>query len=59
MMRDEITPLVCIRVEAGLGHPGHPGHPGHSGHILSESSGSDPLYKLSGSDPDSTLYHVR
>ena len=41
------------RVETGSGHPGHPGH------ILSGSSGSDPLYKLSGSDPDSTLYHMR
>ena len=37
------------RVETGSGHPGH---------ILSGSSGSDPLYKLSGSDPDSTLNHV-
>ena len=47
---------IYIRVETGSGHPGHPGHPGH---ILSGSSGSDPLYKLSGSDPDSTLNHVR
>ena len=46
---------VCIRVETGLGHLGHSGH---LGHILSGSSGSDLLYKLSGSDPDSTLYHV-
>ena len=41
---------VSTRVETGLGHPGH---------ILSGSSGSDPLYKISRSDPDSTLYHVR
>ena len=40
------------RVETGSGHPGQPGH------ILSGSSGSDPLYKISGSDPDSTLYHM-
>jgi len=33
----------------GSGHPGHPGQPGH---ILSGSSGSDPVQKLSGSDPD-------
>ena len=44
---------IYIRVETGSGHPGHPGH------ILSGSSGSDPLYKLSGSDPDPTLNHVR
>ena len=36
-------------VETGSGHPGHPGHPGH---IFSGSSGSDPVYNLSGSDPD-------
>ena len=49
------NPCACvyIRVETGSGHPGHPGH------ILSGSSGSDPVYKLSGSDPDSTLNHVR
>ena len=41
------------RVETGSGHPDHPDH------ILSGSSGPDPLYKLSGSDPDSTLHHVR
>ena len=41
------------RVETGSGHPGYPGH------ILSGSSGSNQLYILSGSDPDSTLYHVR
>ena len=34
------------RVETRSGHPGHPGH------IFSGSSGSDPLYKISGSDPD-------
>ena len=42
---------VHSRVETGSGHPGHLGHPGH---ILSGSSGSDPLYKISGSDPDIT-----
>ena len=45
--------MVANRVETGSGHPGHPGH------ILSGSSGSDPVYKLSGSDLDSTLNHVR
>ena len=44
-----------IRVETGSGHPGHPGQPGH---VLSGSSGSDPVYKISGSDPDSLLDHV-
>ena len=39
---------ICIRVETGSCYPGHPGH------ILSGSSGSDPLYKISGSDPDSS-----
>ena len=38
-------------VETGSGHPGHPGH------IFSGSSGSDPVYNLSGCDPD--LDHVR
>ena len=41
------------RVVTGSGYPDHPGH------ILSRSSGPDPLHKISGSDPDSTLYHVR
>ena len=46
----KVTATVSyIRVETGSGHPGHPGHPGH---IFSGSSGSDPLYKISGSDPD-------
>ena len=47
--------LVHIRVETGSGHPGYPGQPGH---VLSRSSGSDPLYKISGCDPDSVLNHV-
>ena len=29
-----------------------PDHLGHPGHILSGSSGSDPVYRLSGFDPD-------
>ena len=37
---------ICVSVETGSGHPGQPGH------IFSGSSGSDPVYKLSGSDPD-------
>ena len=44
--------MLYTRVEIGSGHPGQ------LGHILSGSSGSDPLYKISGSEPDSTLYHV-
>ena len=34
------------------------GHLGYLDHILSGSSGSNPLYKISGSDPDSALHHV-
>ena len=43
------THIVYTRVETGSGHPGHPGQPGH---VFAGSSGSDPLYKISGSDPD-------
>ena len=38
-----------LRVETGLDHAGYPGQ---AGHILSRSSGSDLVYKLSVSDPD-------
>ena len=41
------------RVETGSGHPGQ------LGHVLSGSSGSDPIYKISGSDPDSALNHMQ
>ena len=34
---------------------GQPGYPGQPGHILSGSSGSDPVHKISRSDPDSAL----
>ena len=37
---------TCTSVEIGSGHPGQ------LGHIFSGSSGSDPVYKLSRSDPD-------
>ena len=37
------TALVSDSVETGSGHPGH---------IFSGSSGSDPVYNLSGFDPD-------
>ena len=47
---------VPIRVETGLGHPDYPGQPGH---VLSGSSGSDTVYEISGSDPDSALDYVR
>ena len=43
-----VLSCVYIRVETESGHPGHPGQPDH---ILSGSSGSDLLYKISGSDP--------
>ena len=44
-----------VELETGLGHPGNSDH---LGHVLSESSGSNQLYKISGSGPDSTLDHV-
>ena len=40
---------TCTSVVTGSGHPDHLGQPGH---ILPGSMGSDPLYKVSGSDPD-------
>ena len=40
---------IGTTVETRLGHPGH---------ILSGLSGSDQLYKISRSDPDSALDHV-
>ena len=48
--------VISIRVETGLDHPGYPGQPSH---FLSGSSGSDPVYKISRSDPDSAMDHVR
>ena len=42
--------LLVTRVETGSGYPGH---------VLPGSSGSDPAYKVSWSDPDSALDHVR
>ena len=46
---------VLIRVETGLGQPGYPGQPGN---VLSGFSKSDPVYKISGSDPDLVLDHM-
>ena len=46
---------TCIRIETGVGHPGHPGLPGH---VMSGSSGSDLVYKISESYLDSALDHV-
>ena len=43
-------------VETGLGHLGYPGQPDP---ILSGSSGSDLVYKISRSDLDSVLDHMR
>ena len=42
-VRIHIERVIGASVETGSGHPGHPGH------IF---SGSDPVYNLSGSDPD-------
>ena len=44
-----------IRVETGSGHPDYLGQVDH---IFSGSSGSDLVYKLSGSDPDYALDHM-
>ena len=44
-----------VRVETGLAHPGQPAH---SGHILSGSSGSKPVYKISKTDPHSEFDHM-
>ena len=46
---------ICIRIETGVGHPGHPDLPGH---VMSGSSGSDLVYKISECAPDSALDHV-
>ena len=51
--------LLYSKVEAGLGQPGYPGYPGYPGHVLSGSSRSHLLYKMSGSDPDVVLDRVR
>ena len=48
--------IVSTRVETRLGHLGYPGQPDQ---VLSGSSGSDPVYKISGSDPDSILNHMQ
>ena len=42
--------LTTCRVEIRSGHPGY---------VLSGLSGSDPVYKISGSDQDSILDHLR
>ena len=47
---------VSVRVETGSGHKGYLGKLCHA---LSRSSPSDPVYKISGSDPDSALNHVQ
>ena len=48
--------IVQIRVETGSGHPNYLGQ---LGMILCGSSGSDPVNKISGSDPDSALNHMQ
>ena len=40
---------VDTSVATGSGHPDHPGQPGHN---LPRSTGSDPLYTISGFDLD-------
>ena len=47
--------MVSYRVETGSGHPGYLDQPSH---VLSGSSGSYSVYKISGSDLDSTLDYV-
>ena len=44
--------MDLIGVETGLGYPGQ------LDHISSRSSGSDTLYKISVSNPDSILDHM-
>ena len=44
-----LTKVMHNRVETRSGHPGH---------VLSRSSGSHPVYKVSISDPDSVLVYV-
>ena len=45
----ECSHNIIISVVSGSGHPEYLGH---LGRILSGSSGSHPLYWISGSDPD-------
>ena len=47
--------IVYIRVKTGSGHLGYLGQPAD---VLTRSSKSDPVYKISGSDPDSALNHM-
>ena len=54
-LRNLISTRVTVRVETRLGGLSHLGH---SGHVLSESSGSDVVSKIFGSDPDSALDHL-
>ena len=48
----EAIGAVQPSVATGSGHPDHPGH------ILPGSTGSDPLYKISESDPDFAWDHM-
>ena len=47
-----IQPLLKSWVETTSGYPSH------LSHVLCGSSGSDPIHKISGFDPDSLLDHV-
>ena len=52
-MLNALITSIGIRVEIGSGHPGC------LGHVLSRSSGSDPVYEISGCDSNSVLNHIR
>ena len=47
------NPETWVRVET---QSGHPGHPGQLGHVLSRSSGSNLVYKLSSFNLGSHVY---
>ena len=52
----KIDGMMRNRIETGSTHLGYPGQ---TGHILPGSSWSDPVYKISKSDLDSALNHMR
>ena len=51
-VRARVRVHVCVGVETRSGYPGQ------LSQVLSGSSGSDPVYKISGFEPDSTLDHI-
>ena len=54
-----IVPSFCHYIKSGTRAETGSGHLGQLGHILSGSSGSDTVYKLSRSDLDSALNHMQ